>query len=235
MASRESIQHELSLLQASFTNFTKSQGMPNLNQPENTSDPTTNLVGGVPQQLHPEAPKLQIEKMNRLADTVNNLQTTLGNAQSRQTKQELDTGFKIQKLENAKPDPENSGNQKKQAEKKEDFSHKIDTREQEYLTQLYQQIERGVFPHHSDLKNIIQRSIHEQVDKPLSEKNSIEKRLDVLFLEYLPKEWVTFEVKQLDNNDSMNVNLGQQLHYDGPDLGIDPNQHFNPVEDREPS
>jgi hypothetical protein len=80
-------------------------------------------------------------------------------------------------------------------------NHNIQTDSQEYTSLLYQQMERGLFPRQAELKTVITKSVHELITKPFHEKNPFERRLDELFIEYLPKEWISLDITQEDKNE----------------------------------
>ena len=80
-------------------------------------------------------------------------------------------------------------------------TYKIQTDSQEYTSLLYQQMERGLFPKQAELKTVITKSVHELITKPFHEKNPFERRLDELFIEYLPKEWISLDITQEDKNE----------------------------------
>lgn len=58
---------------------------------------------------------------------------------------------------------------------------------EEYETEVFQNIERGSLPKHLYCKYVIKKSLKELINKPVSQKNDIEQRLDDIFLKYIPK------------------------------------------------
>ena len=81
---------------------------------------------------------------------------------------------------------------------------------EEYNSQLYQQLERGIFPKHADLKEVIVNSVFELTNKPWDKKNFFEKRLDELFIEYLPKNFIQFDVEKENQDDSWDLESSEK-------------------------
>jgi hypothetical protein len=67
------------------------------------------------------------------------------------------------------------------------FKSKFVAQHEEYESEVFQNIELGSLPKHLYCKYVIKKSLRELINKPLSQKNDIEQRLDEIFLKYIPR------------------------------------------------
>ena len=86
------------------------------------------------------------------------------------------------------------------------YSHIIDPKNNEYNSSIYKQMERSDFPESEDFTNVISNSIDQLINKPIDSKNPIEERLDAMYIEYLPKGFIQYNLNTTEI-DSIPKNL----------------------------
>ena len=62
----------------------------------------------------------------------------------------------------------------------------------EFNSKLYFDLERGMFPEEISVKSAMAQALDDLLWKPISQKNVIEQRLDALYLEYLPPQFIWY-------------------------------------------